>query len=165
YTTGMRFGEIVGLTWDRVKLREGYLDLRAEDTKTREPRKVYIVPQVREVLDRLGKVRALAHSFVFTYHGRPVKEIKKALKRACKETDIGNFRFHDLRHTFTTNMRKAGVDRTVIMKLTGHKTLSMFLRYSAVDENDGREAVEKLENYLDSVQQFTAKSLQAPKKG
>jgi integrase len=32
----------------------------------------------------------------------------------------------DLRHTFNSNMLKAGVEQAIIMKLTGHKTVSMF---------------------------------------
>jgi len=165
YFTGMRFGEIVNLTWDRVNLREGYINLRAEDTKTREPRKVYFVPQVREVLERLRKVKALAHSFVFMYQGKPIKRIKKTLQTALEKTGITGFTFHDLRHTFTTNMRKAGVDRTVIMKFTGHKTLSMFLRYSSVDGNDAREAVAKLDKFINLADCSTASLLQAQKRG
>lgn len=34
--------------------------------------------------------------------------------------------FHDLRHTFVTNMRRSGVHDTVIMQITGHYTLSDF---------------------------------------
>ncbi len=61
---------------------------------------------------------------------------------------IDNFRFHDLRHTFNTNMRKAGVDQSVIMKLAGHKTPSMFQRYNTVDLADAKEAYQKLEEML-----------------
>jgi integrase len=39
--------------------------------------------------------------------------------------DPGIIQCYDLRHTYVRNARKAGVDRTVIMKLTGHKTLAM----------------------------------------
>jgi integrase len=58
------------------------------------------------------------------------------------------FVFHDLRHTFNTNMLKAGVDQTVIMKLTGHKTNKMFLRYSHMDKELGERAMEKLDGFL-----------------
>jgi hypothetical protein len=45
-------------------------------------------------------------------------------------------------------MRKAGVDQTVVMKLTGHKTLSMFNRYNTVDQDDALEAMRKLDVLL-----------------
>lgn len=71
YHTGMRFGKIVGLTWDRVNLKEGYFNLTAKNTKTSEPRHVYFNDPVREILDRVSKIRSIEHSFVFTYRGNP----------------------------------------------------------------------------------------------
>jgi len=41
YYTGMRLGEILGLTWDRVNMKEGYVDLGPQDTKTSQPRRIY----------------------------------------------------------------------------------------------------------------------------
>ncbi len=52
-----------------------------------------------------------------------------------------------LRHTFNTNMRKAGVERSVIMKITGHKTMSMFERYNTVDRDDAHKAIKRLDDY------------------
>ena len=58
--------------------------------------------------------------------GKPLKSIDTGLKRACNEAGIpyglkakGGFTFHDLRHTFNTNMRKAGVPESVIMEISG----------------------------------------------
>jgi integrase len=56
--------------------------------------------------------------------------------------------FHDLRHTCNTNMRKAGVAPSVIMKMTGHKTAAMFHRYNTVDMQDAQEAYLKLKEHL-----------------
>jgi integrase len=164
----MRFGEIMGLTWDRVNMKERYLDLTAKDTKTNRPRQVhfYDLEPVRRILDRASKVRAIGHSFVFIYRGKPIKSIKIALASALKKAKIEDFRFHDLRHTYNTNMRKAGVDRTVIMKLTGHKTDSMFRRYNTVDCWDAREAMKRLNAQLESERASTASIvLQAQKRG
>ena len=47
-------------------------------------------------------------------------------------------------------MRKAGVDQVVIMKITGHKTNAMFLRYSHIDKEQGERAMEKLNGLLSS---------------
>ena len=164
YYTGMRFGEIVGLSWDRVNLDQGCIRLEAEDTKTKHPRIIYLVPRALEVLEKAGKVRGISNNQVFLYLGKPVKSIKVAMKYALKRTGIEDFRFHDLRHTFNTNMRKAGVDRSVIMKFTGHKALSMFLRYSTVDENDAKEAVEKFNDFLVRGSEITSNSTSRQKK-
>jgi integrase len=50
----------------------------------------------------------------------------------------GGLTFHDLRHTFVTDMRKAGVPEKLIMKITGHSTREMFDRYNTItpDEKD-----------------------------
>ncbi len=50
-------------------------------------------------------------------------------------------------------MRKAGVPESVIMKITGHSTREMFDRYNTVDKKDGIDAVEKMELFLESVDQ------------
>jgi integrase len=166
YYTGMRAGEIFALTWDRVNMKEGYFNLTPEHTKTGEARDVYFNKAAKEILERLRKVRQISHKFVFTYRGKPVKSIKYSLTRGLEEVEIEDFRFHDLRHTFVSNARKAGVDRTVIMKLTGHKTLSMFTRYNTVDQADAREALQRMERYFAKKDEPTAAIvLQAEKKG
>jgi integrase len=77
------------------------------------------------------------------------------LRLACKKAKIkygrfekGGFIFHDLRHTFNTNMRKAGVAESVIMKVTGHSTREMFDRYNTVDESDMLPKWSTLSNVL-----------------
>jgi len=165
YYTGMRAGEIFNLTWKKVRLEEGYIDLLAADTKTSEPRRVPLNGELRRLFTELMKVRHLKHDRAFTYQGSPIREIKRSFQTACRAAGIEDFRFHDLRHTFNTNMRKAGVDRSVIMKITGHKTMSMFERYNTVDGQDAIDAYQRLEEFLGQrrpVQEVTAILLQAP---
>jgi integrase len=150
YYSGMRRGEILNLTWKRVKMQEGYLDLEPEDTKTSEPRRIYFNDILWDIFKQAGKVRSLKHDYVFTYRGKPIKEFREGFNRALRKAGIESFHFHDLRHTFNTNMRKAGVDQTVIMKMTGHKTLSMFNRYNTVDQEDAMGAMKRLDLFLSS---------------
>ena len=148
YLTGMRAGEIFNLSWDRVDMKDRVIRLLAEDTKTSEPRILYLTDELLDILIEAQKIRALGHNRVFTYKGRPLKGIRRTFINACKQAGIDNFRFHDLRHTFNTNMRKAGADPSVIMKLTGHKTTAMFHRYNTVDTKDAQEAYRKLADFL-----------------
>lgn len=142
YYTGMRKGELLKLTWSKVNLEERMIYLSAEDTKDRESRVVPIYePLIKYFIDA-------PHSEytdnVFHYNGKPIAEdIRTGLKRACGEVGIiygskkdNGFVFHDLRHTFVTNMRKAGVSESVIMKITGHSTREMFDRYNKIDLDD-----------------------------
>ena len=109
-----------------------------------------------DILARLRKVRQITHKFVFTYQRNPAKSIKRCLTRGLEREGIEDFRFHDLRHTFVSNVRKAEVDRTVIMKLTGYKTLSMFAWYNTVDQADAKDAVEKLDGFYGQQSQLSA---------
>ena len=88
------------------------------------------------------------------------------LKGACERAGIlygrnvkGGFTFHDLRHTFNTMSRKAGVQESVIMKATSHSTRAMFDRYNTVDEEDARKAREQLHGYLASIIQTVTKKV------
>lgn len=148
YYTGMRAGEILNLTWEKLNLKEGYIDLSFQDTKTAEPRRIYMSEPIRTLFEEMAKVKYIAHRYVFTFQGKPLKSIRTSFKNACKTAGIRDFRFYDLRHTFNTNMRKAGVDRSVIMKITGHKSVSMFERYNTVDSCDAKDALQLLGEFL-----------------
>ena len=153
YFTGMRRGEIIELEWNRVDLFGGFVDLTSEDTKTEEPRRIYFnsLPELRDVFIEAERRKKPGQNLVFTkLDGKPVPKwyIRDLLIDACTLAKVGPYRFHDLRHTFNTNMLKAGVNQTVIMKLTGHKTNAMFLRYSHLDREQGEGAMEKLNGFL-----------------
>ena len=70
YYTGMRKGEILGLTWDKVDLENRFIRLDAADTKDREPRLIPVCDELYEILKRQPK--ALHHNHVFTYRGNPI---------------------------------------------------------------------------------------------
>lgn len=84
---------------------------------------------------------------VFLYNGKPVRDVKTAFKKACRQAGITNFRLHDLRHTASTNLRRAGVDATTAMKIIGHKSERMHRRYNTVEPEDLRRAVSQLASY------------------
>lgn len=153
YLTGMRRGEILELEWTRVDLIDGFIDLTPDDTKTDERRRIYFnsIKILKDVFIEAAKKRKSGQDLVFTKSdGSPVPKwyIQRLLKKACQNADVGPYRLHDLRHTFNTNMTKAGVNQVVTMKLTGHKTNSMFIRYSHLDKQQGEDAMDKLSGFL-----------------
>lgn len=148
YHLGERFGEIVNLTWDRVDLRRGFITLRAVDTKTKKPRRVPLTPAVKTTLQDLAKVRSLATNHVFLYEGKPIKQLSRTFRTALKEAGIRDFRFHDLRHCASTNLRRAGVDTATAMRIVGHKSEKMWKRYNAMEDSDLLKAANKLDTYL-----------------
>ena len=58
--------------------------------------------------------------------------------------------FHDLQHTFATNMRRAGVDYFRIMAVTEHRTITVFKRYNTIDEVDLRQAMSQMGTHMDT---------------
>jgi integrase len=140
YATGMRLGEILGLTWDRADLKSGFIRLKGEDTKSGEGRLIPLdlFPGLRDMFKEIHKTRMLHEQHVFLHSGQPVLSLKGAFKAACKGAGITDFRFHDLRHTAIINMRRAGIDPLTIMQISGHKTMVCFTRYNSFREADLR---------------------------
>jgi len=160
YFSGMRRGEILELTWDRVNLKEGYIDLTPDDTKTSESRTIFFnsIEILKDVFIKAAKKHHKGQELVFTKEdGKAVPKyyIHRLFKEACKEAGVKPYRLHDLRHTFNTNMSKAGVDQAVTMKLTGHKTNAMFLRYSHLDREQGEGAMKKLNGFIKAMENNT----------
>ena len=107
-----------------------------------------MTPDVRLALQKLAKVRSLATRHVFIYKGEPLKRISRSFRTALKEAGIIDFRFHDLRHCASTNLRRAGVDTATAMKIVGHKSEKMWKRYNAIEERDLTQAAQKVHKYL-----------------
>jgi integrase len=63
---------------------------------------------------------------------------------ACERAGVPGRLVHDLRRTAVRNFERAGVSRSVAMKLTGHKTESIYWRYAIVSEADLAEGVRKV---------------------
>ncbi len=129
YFSGMRHGEILNLTWDQVDLKEGFIKLRPDDTKTKEGR---IVPLNRELVEMFKAMpRGLPGIRVFG-KGKHQRAFDEARKKAA----IEDFTFHDLRHTAINNWRLQGHDFFRIMAASGHKTMNVFKRYNTVSKEE-----------------------------
>jgi integrase len=80
--------------------------------------------------------------------GQPIKSFWKRWKTACAETGCPGRIPHDFRRTAVRNLNRAGVTETVAMKITGHKTRSVFDRYDITSEEDLAEASRKLQTLV-----------------
>ena len=75
------------------------------------------------------------------------KNPRTAFAAACRRAGIKGLRLHDLRHTASTNLRRAGVDTMTAMKIVGHKSEQMHRRYNTIQPEDLHEAAQKFERY------------------
>ena len=76
--------------------------------------------------------------------GEPYGDVKKSWLTAIKKASIINFHFHDLRHTFASQLVMSGVDLNTVRDLLGHKSLEMTLRYSHLSPEHKQRAVDAL---------------------
>jgi site-specific recombinase XerD len=68
--------------------------------------------------------------------------VNRVFTPALRRAKIGNFHWHDLRHTFASRLVMAGVDLRTVQELLGHKTLVMTLRYAHLSPEHRLEAVQ-----------------------
>lgn len=99
-------------------------------------------------LSTVNKVHQLHCPFVFLYEGQSIQGIKHSFGGAYKQVGIEKFCYHDLRHGAATNLRRAGVDTVMAMKIIGHKSEKMHRRYNSVSQADLTQTTQKLNSYL-----------------
>ena len=152
YRTAMRKGEILNLAIPRVDLKEGFIRLRPEETKTSKGRSIPIHPDLIEALKNALKVRHLNCELVFHRDGKSITphDVRVAHEAVCKEAGISGFVVHDFRHTAINNWRKEGHDYFKIMAVSGHKTISVFKRYNMVDEAELKTLIFQIDTSVDT---------------
>jgi integrase len=176
YCTGMRRGEVAGLTWTMVEGDE--LHIPADICKNRESRVLPLTGELAQILDRRKKVRlvdgALARRLFHRGDGRPILEFRKSWRTAVTKAGCVNMICHDMRRSSARDMIRSGVLESVAMKITGHKTRSMFERYNITTSTGGKQALEKTAAYRagrrfstisENVTFFTADPILGKKKG
>ncbi|MBU2843573.1 site-specific integrase [Acidithiobacillus thiooxidans] len=126
--TGMRQGEIIGMTWDMVELRKHVVHL--PDTKNGEARDVPLSTAAEQVLTALPRH---LHGKVWTY---TQDGMRASWRRALTHARITGLKFHDLRHEATSRFFEKGLREMQVAAITGHKTLQMLKRYTHLKAED-----------------------------
>ena len=134
--TGMRKGELLGMTWDRVDLSRGVI--RLEVTKSGKRREI---PMRQRVYDILAAMPHREDGRVW-----PTVGIRKAFVRATRQARVDDFHFHDLRHTFASRFMMNGGDLLALSKLLGHASVKMTERYSHLSQDHLREQMARTES-------------------
>ena len=168
YYTGWRVrSEVLPMKWSQVDFDAGIVRLEPNTTKNDEGREFPFssFPHLRGLLEsQRERTRALEKEtgriipWVFHRSGRRIKSYRSQwdMAREAASTEerdgvkvvtrphLKDRLVHDLRRTAVRNLERAGVPRSVAMKLTGHKTEAVYRRYAIVAKSDLEEGVAKL---------------------
>jgi integrase len=151
YVTGWRINsEVLSLQWRQVDLRVGEVRLDPGTTKNREGRVFYLTPELHQLLkeqraaadeiQRQKKKMIVRHVFFhrditkagafgyWTGNRISADGFYHAWRQARTAAGCPGSIPHDFRRTAIRNMVRAGIPERVAMKLSGHKTRSVFDR-------------------------------------
>lgn len=136
--TGMRRGELLRLTWSDVDLVARLVTVRQSKSG-----KVRYIPLNAAAVKALRSIQR-PEGLVFTHRGQAIHTVRRSFANALRRAKIRPCRFHDLRHTFATNLVLGGVDLVTVQQLMGHADISMTARYTHPTPENKRAAVESL---------------------
>ncbi|NCB51152.1 MAG: site-specific integrase [Clostridia bacterium] len=177
--TGMRQGEVMGLTWDCVDFERRTLLVNKQHNKVKgcseynfgglkndKPRLLEVAEAVMNVLQRqknlqskwaeqLGDAWDNRDNLVFTTEqGRYLcnQTVYLAFKKVVKKLGLDEVRFHDLRHTYAVNSIKSGDDIKTVQENLGHHTAAFTLdTYAHVTSGMKHKSANRMEQYIHSV--------------
>ena len=144
YITGWRMkSELLTRQWRHVDLNgKGWLRIDAGEAKDATAgREFQFTTWMREALERQRKfvskvekkTKAVIPWLFCRADGVRVYRFYEVWRDACKVAGIQRIP-HDFRRTAVRNLERAGVPRTTAMAMIGHKTESIYRRYSIVDQ-------------------------------
>jgi integrase len=164
YLTGWRLSNVLRLPWAQVDFHDGVVRLEPGTTKNDEGVEFpfSVLPELETVL-RAEWARTTAVEretgqiipWVFHRQGQPIKYFRRSWARACYLAGAGvldpgtkapralKLR-HDFRRTAVRNLERAGVPRSVAMRLVAMKTQSIYSRYAITSRQDLKDGVAKL---------------------
>jgi integrase len=149
YYVGCRKNELRLLTWEQVDFADGEIRIYGSQTKNGKPRTIPIYHGDMETWLRT-QYAARPEGNPFVFYGarkRPIGDHLDGWHEACGRAEMAGLYFHDLRRSAIRNMERAGIPRSVAMKISGHLTESVYKRYDIVSRGDIDTAKKKLAEY------------------
>lgn len=140
--TGLRASNLTNLRWEWINLEKKHLYIPAQYTKSG---RAWSVPLNNIVLHILQKLPNTG-SFVFTYKKQPIRQLScAAWRKALKRSEVKDFRFHDLRHTWASWHVQNGTSLHELQVLGDWSSFEMVLRYAHLSSKHLQTAVKRLE--------------------
>lgn len=160
--TGMRIGELLGLTWDDVDFKKrsicisktvcqikdergqwiNYIDLPKTKSSARE---IPISNNIAIILKKMFSHRTCEYVIETNGHMTSVRTYQARYSSLIKKCGVRPLSFHSLRHTFATRALEIGIDIKTISEILGHKSAVVTLnRYVHSSFENKRKAIEKM---------------------
>lgn len=130
--TGMRKSEIQRLTWVDVDFRRGRV--MVGESKSKTFRVLPLHPALKKILWPL-RGKGVCFSFV---------NFRRVWKRVKRKIEMPGLRFHELRHTFASQMVMSGVDISTVSKLLGHADITTTQIYAHLAQDHVMDSIKKL---------------------
>jgi len=164
YLTGMRKSEIGKLKWEDVDLEKA--NIAIVEAKNYDCRTIPINTVLFKRLKELSRESKSEYVFTTSIGENEVNKSSwyRAWKTSLQNSGIKKCRFHDLRHTFATNLILSGVDLVTVQQLCGWKSIEMVMRYVHTNSDQKRRAVESLNSlviatYMDTSRESGTRSI------
>ncbi len=142
--TGLRRGEAFSLQWENVNLQARTITIEGGLSKSGSTRHIPINDEAISVLKRWRDQSGRAGLVFPGREGNPLVSVRKIWARLLKDASIETFRWHDLRHSFASNLVMKGVPLNTVRELLGHQDMSTALRYAHLAPDHKAEAVARL---------------------
>lgn len=123
-TTAGRVSAILQLTWDRVDLDRGQINLRADQEGPRKGRAVVPINSSLRAALTVAKEASLS-DYVVEWAGGPILSIRKGFDRAVGSANLKGIGPHTLRHTAAVHMAEGGVPMSQIAQYLGHSSTAV----------------------------------------
>jgi len=155
--TGMRWSEQYGLTWSQVNWKLNEITLL--HTKSGEKQYVRINKAARAALEKL-RVITRGSDYVCPDQGHHAFDLW--WRDVLKVSEVSNFHWHDLRHTFASRLVMAGTDIYTVSKLLRHGSVKTSERYAHLADAHLQQAVERLDGVTPGVTAVQEPALRVP---
>ncbi len=141
--TGIRVGELVQLVIDDVDIKNCFIRVRSEVSKTVTERCLPIGKKTAEYLNELIKIaKSMNSEYIFqsTYGGQIKKQnLELSFRRLADKAGVKGT-LYQIRHTFATNAVKQGMSLFHLQKIMGHSVLQTTRQYVQLDNDELKQA-------------------------
>lgn len=179
--TGLRDGEIRGLTWDAIDFDNRTMKVKQQlrknqarggeycfsDTKNGEEREIALSQHLVDVLHRQREEQERAHKLFGDEWSNPHhlvctnwrggylshNTVYSEYRRILKKAGLPDIRLHDLRHTYATVALQNGDDPKTVQENLGHATSDFTMRvYAHTTMAAKRRSADNMDKFIDAME-------------